>query len=95
MATMTTEKLRSSFLACEAIVARQDGGITMAIQDDKADTDIRRLSHLLWMSREGLNLVENNQREKAMHWLGFLQGVLWSQKLVDFPSDVENDPIKL
>lgn len=80
---MTTDKLRSAFLACEAIIARQEGGISMAIRDENADSRIRRLSHLLWLSREGLTLIEEERREKAMRWLGFLQGALWGMELVD------------
>ena len=78
---MTIEKLRSAFLACEAIVAKE--GITMAIRDASADTKVRRLSHLLWLSRNGLVLVEEGRKEKANRWLGFLQGALWQLNLVD------------
>ena len=77
---MTTEKLREALLACESIISGQ--GITMAIRDINADTRVRRLSHLLWLARNGLQLVEEDRREKAMRWLGFLQGALWAFELV-------------
>ena len=78
--SMTKEKLRSAYLTCERVVADAAGkeGVTMAIRDAEADTRPRRLSHLLWMAREGLHLIEAERREKAMRWLGFLQGTLWA-----------------
>jgi len=81
---MTEEKLRSAFLACEAIVAKEAGeaGVTMAIRDANADTPARRTSHLLWLARNGLQLVVDGRREKAMRWLGFLQGALWARELL-------------
>lgn len=97
---MTTDKLRSAFLACEAIIARQEGGISIAVRDIKANSKVRRLSHLLWLSREGLQLIEDDRREKAMRWLGFIQGALWNMELVTVkelkdmnrPDDSEHDP---
>lgn len=96
--SMTPKKFRSAFLACEAIISKEDG-ITMAIRDDSADTRIRQLSHLLWMTRNGLVLIEEKRREKAMRWLGFIQGALWQLDLADIetlkgmnkPDDAEYD----
>jgi hypothetical protein len=98
---MTTEKLREAFLSCETIISKeaQREGITMAIRDPDADTPTRRFSHMLWMSREGLKLIEDDRREKAQRWLGFLQGALWSLKLagvaelkdMNRPDDSEHD----
>lgn len=81
---MTDEKLRDALLTCEATINKEASrlGITMAIRDSSADTETRRISHLLWMARQSLKLVEDNRREKAMRWLGFLQGALWAQKLM-------------
>ena len=98
---MTTEKLRSAFLACERIIAQaaEKEGITMAIRDPEASSPTRRLSHLLWLSRDGLQLIEDNRREKAMRWLGFLQGALWGLEMatvdelksMNRPDDSEHD----
>lgn len=98
---MTTEKLRDAFLACEAVIARKANelGVTTAIRDGKADTPAHRVSHTLWLAREGLQLVEDERREKAMRWLGFLQGALWSDNLLTIddlkdmnrPDDSERD----
>jgi hypothetical protein len=34
--------------------------------------------HLIWMCQEALEF-EANDPEKAHHWLGFIQGVLWAE----------------
>lgn len=35
--------------------------------------------HLLWMCEEGIpGLVREGRIEKAMRWLGFVQGALWA-----------------
>ena len=78
---MTTEKLREAFLACEALVAEQ--GVSTAVRNADAEDREGRLSHLLWLAQNGLLLVEEGRREKAMRWLGFLQGAVWAFKLAN------------
>lgn len=102
---MTTDKLRSAVLSCEAIISKEatKAGITMAIRDPGADMPTRRTSHMLWMAQNCLQLVEDGRREKAMRWLGFLQGALWAEKLVTVdqlkdmnrPEDEEHDSDKV
>lgn len=41
-------------------------------------TPLDRVKHLHWMIDEAEKLVDENRIEKAMRWLGFIQGVLWS-----------------
>jgi hypothetical protein len=36
------------------------------------------LNHVLWMCIEAQKFVEEGRMEKAMRWLGFIQGVLWA-----------------
>jgi len=98
---MTTEKIRSALLACEAILAKEANreGVTMAVRDMDADTTARRTSHMLWMARQSLQLLEDGRREKVLRWLGFLQGALWAARLLTIdelkaqnrPDDVEHD----
>jgi len=40
-------------------------------EDDKVS------QHLLYMLQETAKLVKEDRREKAMRWLGFVQGALW------------------
>lgn len=35
--------------------------------------------HLVWMSHEIEYLVQEGRIEKAMRWLGFIQGILWAK----------------
>jgi hypothetical protein len=37
------------------------------------------LSHCHWMLDEIVVFLAEDRREKAMRWLGFLQGVLWEE----------------
>ena len=81
---MSDEKLREAFLACEKLIAdaATKEGITMAIRDGSATDRPRKLSHVWWLTREGLKLVEAGRREKAMRWLGFIQGAIsWGLEL--------------
>lgn len=38
----------------------------------------RQLEHVAWMLPEILAAVKAGDREKAMRWFGFAQGVLWA-----------------
>ncbi len=37
----------------------------------------RQLEHAAWMCGEVERALAENDRERAMRWFGFLQGVLW------------------
>ena len=37
-----------------------------------------RSAHILWMCSEARKHLEADKVEKAMRWLGFIQGVLWA-----------------
>lgn len=36
-----------------------------------------RLGHLRWMVNETESFIHKGQTDKAMRWLGFIQGALW------------------
>jgi len=38
----------------------------------------RVLAHTMWMCEQGIQFVSHGQVEKAMRWLGFIQGVFFS-----------------
>jgi len=38
-------------------------------------------SHVLYMSREIFTFIIDGRREKAMRWLGFIQGYLWANNI--------------
>lgn len=77
---MTQEKLLSAFDACQEILAHN--GFTTAERDSESPPGTNTsFYHLVWMSVEGRKLAEAERREKAMRWLGFLQGALFWSKL--------------
>jgi hypothetical protein len=82
---MTKEKLKSLFpwyaglirsIASTVEPCRFEGAL--ANQPIWAFRTDQRLAHLLFMCQEAQTFVDSNRVEKAMRWLGFLQGVLWS-----------------
>lgn len=67
---MTEQKIREAFGRCVHVIRErypytkaQRGGVEYA-------------AHLLWMCEEGPTYAAN-RREKAMRWLGFVQGAMW------------------
>ena len=41
------------------------------------------MRHIKWMCIEIPNMIGLNKIEKANRWLGFVQGVLWSNEIYD------------
>jgi hypothetical protein len=59
-------------------------------QRDDRDHD-RKLNHCFWMIGEIRTFVVEERLEKAMRWLGFLQGVLWAQGQMTIGSLAEHN----
>jgi len=77
---MTGEKVRVCVDELAAIVRDQIPG-KHARQHDSAylvTNQGEQYQHLLYMAEEIHELVSAGKIEKAMRWLGFMQGVLWS-----------------
>lgn len=72
---MTTEKIREAFAACRALMP----------EHIKPERNGPRWAHLIFMCEEGSGYAER-RREKAMRWLGFVQGALWTLNVA--PIDV-------
>lgn len=49
--------------------------------EEQFHTRIARLAHVTWMCETAKGYVLMGDREKAMRWLGFIQGVLWSDNV--------------
>ncbi|HUC88977.1 MAG TPA: hypothetical protein VMR49_03025 [Candidatus Paceibacterota bacterium] len=45
------------------------------------DTEEKGLEHCYGMLEEMEKFMEENRMDKVFRWLGFIQGVLWSQKI--------------
>ena len=72
---MTTEKLRSVF---QFYLDWMDKKFDGEIKPEKAeDAGPETLMHLAWMCQTAIReLIPQDRIEKAMRWLGFIQGVL-------------------
>lgn len=46
---------------------------------DLENCRLHRHNHLLWMCNELDKIVDEGRMEKAMRWLGFIQGALWEK----------------
>lgn len=64
---MTTDKIREAFAACRRLIPNPDA------KPIRNGTDSE---HLAFMCVEGATYADG-RREKAMRWLGFVQGALW------------------
>lgn len=45
-------------------------------------TENDKLSHCLYMAIEAQKFIEEDRVDKAMRWLCFVQGVLWSEQFI-------------
>ncbi len=76
---MTPEKLTQLFKFYDNDLAKR--GISVAQQQEFAITRYSNLEHLRYMCDRALDFVEENRIEKAMRWLGFIQGVLFAESM--------------
>lgn len=78
---MTDEQVRQVVTAYRARLERE-GYQPIQIDFDRTTSSFprsRQLEHVSWMCGEILAALQAGEREKAMRWLGFTQGVLWAQ----------------
>lgn len=74
---MTNDQVKA---ACGKYLAVLESGGSSPVRDPGARTREGRMNHLAWMCGEAPGFVEGEpspeRREKAMRWLGFVQGQL-------------------
>lgn len=80
---MTPSQVRE---VCSKYAAVLDGLGASSVENQKAESREGKLSHLRWMCDHIVGLVRTDQpfdtdtsisnREKAMRWLGFVQGAM-------------------
>jgi hypothetical protein len=83
-AIMTSEKLRSVFKFYEEHIREYHPELSPTQMDDDCTriksphiSDDMYWGHMLFMTVQGQKFVDLGKIEKAMRWLGFLQGILW------------------
>lgn len=77
---MTDEQVKQVVTAYKARLDRE-GYQPVQIDFDRTTASFprsRQLEHVAWMCDEILRALSGGQREQAMRWLGFTQGVLWA-----------------
>jgi hypothetical protein len=78
---VTPEKTKECFQQLKHLMSVTS--ITECLPGDKKDNLVSELlmwevlGHLRYMCEEGVKLVDQNRTEKAMRWLGFIQGAMW------------------
>jgi hypothetical protein len=88
---VTREKLKSVFKVYESYIL----GVSPKKQPRRFSEEQTKMkcsqclkdetAHLLYMTQEAQKFVDEGKIEKAMRWLGFLQGVFWVDE--DFTLD--------
>lgn len=78
---MTPDKTKRAFEACAEMILAYDGSLrpSKASSRDDGTLGCERREHALWMCAEGQRLIDEGRIEKAMRWLGFVQGVMWCE----------------
>jgi hypothetical protein len=84
---MTPSKTKQAFDDLDTLIPAEPDfrGVRPAHRmrpDEVTPTDYQRRAHLRWMCGAGKALVDEGRIEKAMRWLGFVQGALWGMGLV-------------
>lgn len=81
---MTPEKMKAAFAAAAERVHSSLGPPSMGVQPMRMDPKATNPStmevarHVLWMCREGPELLDQGRFAKANRWLGFVQSALWT-----------------
>jgi hypothetical protein len=78
---MTDEQVKRVVTAYQERLTRE-GYQPVQIDFDRTTASFprsRQLEHVAWMCGEILRALDAGERERAMRWLGFTQGVLWAQ----------------
>jgi hypothetical protein len=80
---MTKEKLKSIFQKYYEHMRDTTTALPLQMGERYAHykchhiSNLTQVSHLLFMCLEAQKFVDEGRIEKAMRWLGFLQGVFW------------------
>ncbi len=74
---MTNEQFIAALEKYESLLASPRGSMRWPA-DNLIHGRTDRCSHVLWMCAEARKHHEAGKVEKAMRWLGFIQGVLWA-----------------
>lgn len=78
---MTIEKIREALMDCHNALVNRGGTSTELADKSRRQTAhfnyLAGIDHCLWMCKTALAMPEED-RDKAMRWLCFVQGFCWS-----------------
>lgn len=77
---MSDAKIREAFGRCHAII---ESNAALEPERDAGASPGTPASykHLLWLSLNAPKLLDEGRRDKALRWLGFVQGAMWWARL--------------
>ena len=82
---MTVAKLKELVLRYQTLLREIGNHSSLSMSEENANStadmisDSDRGSHFLFMCDMVVEFVDKGEVDKAMRWLGFLQGALWSR----------------
>lgn len=80
---MTSEKILEAAQACKRILVSEGVPIARFSTSEFPQWQAERLAHAHYCVDQIINVfVPAGRQEKAFRWLGFVQGVLWAEKIV-------------
>jgi len=75
---MTNQKLAEALLFHASQIVAIAPGIEPRRDIEAPRAEERgQLAHVLWMCDEAVTFIADGKIDKAMRWLGFIQGALW------------------
>lgn len=88
---MTSGELQSAF---RYYIKELDAAPVRMSESDRAKVSPkmaprRYAEHFVWMATQGLTFTNCGDRDKAMRWLGFIQGALWGKGLASIDESRE------
>ena len=91
---MSVEKISEALSECETILV--DYGMwPLELSEKRLNMDEHphsvSLCHCLYMCQKAQDFLKEDRREKAMRWLCFVQGVLWTQGLLTIETAKEQN----
>ncbi len=76
---VTPEKCKQALCECADIITKAHPE-AVAYRTNPVSKE-RNPGHLLWLCHNAVELVDQGKVEKAMRWLGFVQGAMWMMGL--------------
>jgi hypothetical protein len=74
---MTEDRVRFSVQQLEKVFL-EHWPEAIPYQAAEVSMPVNRVGHMLWMCKQILLFLQDGRREKALCWLGWVQGAVWA-----------------